>query len=122
MATYDEGADVVPSLGGRFENHPRGYVGRLFRVNNPNTIRVGHCFMRGRIKHGDLVLCVAHTGDWFQDYIFVAEYENGWKGLPNYRFGSYGIGDAERLDLILKDSQIELLKEGELVPKEAVTT
>lgn len=79
------------------QRHPDGFVGYLFRAMNPKLIRIGSCFFSGRLLEKDLVLCVEHTGDCFQDYIFIQEFSNGLKGLPDYRFGSYGMEGAERL-------------------------
>lgn len=95
----DEGVDLIPTVGGRFQKHPRGLVGNLWRIKTPDTVHIGHCFMEGRLQAGDLVLCTQHSGDGFQDYVFVKEYANGLKLLPAYEFGSYGIGDAEKTEL-----------------------
>ena len=80
------------------EHHPDGLVGNLFRIKDPETVSVGNCFMSGRLKSGDLVLCTQHSGDCFQDYILIQESSNSLMGMPEYSFGSYGIGDAEKVD------------------------
>ncbi len=90
---------VQTSPCGRGQHHPHGLVGRLWRINDPRTVRVGNCFLEGRLKKGDLFLCVKHSGDCFQDYIYVEEYANGLRGRPQWAFGSYGIGDAEPTDI-----------------------
>lgn len=86
----------IPSFD-RFQNHPANLVGWIFRIGEPETVRMGDCFFDGRLKKGDLVLCVRHSGDYFQDYIFLQEYENALEGLPDFNFGSYGIGKSERI-------------------------
>jgi hypothetical protein len=73
-------------------------VGNLFRIKDPDSVRIGNYFMKGRLKSRDLVLCVEHSGDCFQNYIFIAEYANSLRGKPEYSFGSYGIGDSEKVD------------------------
>lgn len=98
----------------RQQRHPSGLVGNIFRIKNPSTISIGHSFMAGRLLPGDLVLCIGHSGDCFQDYVPVAEYANGLSGLPKYKFGSYYIGDSE-LVCELKKSEAALLEEGEVI-------
>ena len=110
---------IVPTIGGRFQRHPSGLVGYFFRVNNPDTIRVGHCFMNGRLKPGDLMLCTAHSGDCFQNYILIEEFVNGCLGLPQYKFGSYGVGDSDKVTFPVTESQIEELKAGKFVKFQA---
>ena len=102
--------DFVPTCGGRGEHHPHGLVGTLWRIQSPETVRVGDCFMKGRLKKDDLWLGIAHTGDCFQDYIFIEEYSNCLIGQPKYRFGSYGIGDSVAVPL--NDGEFEILKSG----------
>jgi len=78
---------VQTSPCGRGEYHPRGLVGKLWRIKDPETVRVGHCFLQGRLKSGDLFLCINHSGDNFQDYIFIEKYSNGYRGRPQWEFG-----------------------------------
>jgi len=92
------------------QHYPLGLVGNLWRINNPETVRVGDCFLNGRLKSGDLFLCISHTGDYFQDYIYVKEYENCLVGKPEWRFGSYGIGDSELVEL--QDGEFGRLRSG----------
>jgi hypothetical protein len=75
------------------QRHPEGLVGKLWRIVTPATVRIGDCFLRGRLLKGDLFLGVEHAGDCFQNYAYVKEYANKWV-LTEHRFGSYGIGDA----------------------------
>ena len=91
--------DFVPTIGNRGERHPHGLVGNLFRIKSPGSVCVGNCFMNGRIRKNDLWLCTAHSGDCFQTYIYVKEYANCLIGKPALNFGSYGIGDAELVEI-----------------------
>jgi hypothetical protein len=102
--------DIVPTIGGRCQRHPHGLVGNLFRIKTPESVRVGNCFMSGRLKQGDLWLCTNHSGDCFQTYIYVEEYANCLIGNPALNFGSYGIGDSESVDLA--SGEFEILKGG----------
>ncbi len=106
---------VQTSPCGRGQHHLHGYVEKLFRISDPRTVRIGDCFLKGRIKKGDLFLCTKHSGDCFQDYIFVEEYGNGFRGKPEWRFGSYGIGDSEVVEIT--EREFQLLKIGEFVKR-----
>jgi len=106
------GYDFVPTIGNRGGRHPHGMVGVLWQINNPDSVYVGDCFLKGRLKKGDLFLCTGHTGDCFQDYMFVKEYGNGLKAFPEWTFGSYGIGDSTKFKLF--EGELELLKNGKM--------
>lgn len=105
--------DFVPTIGGRGECHPHGLVGSLWRIRDPKSVRVGDCFLAGRLKKGDLFLCVCHSGDCFQTYMYVEKYANRLVGKPELNFGSYGIGDAEKIDITAEE--LEKLKKGDRV-------
>ena len=102
--------DFIPTIGGRGERHLHGLVGNLWRIKTPETVDIGHCFLKGRLKKNDLFLCVRHSGDCFQDYIYVQEYSNCLIGKPEWNFGSYGIGDSEKVNL--NSGEFEILKNG----------
>ena len=101
---------VQTSPCGAGQHHPHGIVGNLWRIKDPKTVRVGSCFLAGRLKAKDLFLCVGHSGDCFQNYIFVEEYANCLIGKPGWEFGSYGIGDSERVEL--QNGEFDILKNG----------
>ena len=107
---------VQTSPCGAGQHHPHGLVGVLWRIRDPDSVRIGHCFMRGRLRAGDLWLGVAHTGDCFQTYMHVEEYANGWLAFAERTFGSYGIGDAESVDI--PAAALAELETGEFVKKE----
>lgn len=96
----------VPTGSGRGQHHSHGLVGNLWRIGDPKSVPVGNCFLAGRLKEGDLFLCVAHSGDCFQDYIYVEEYDNCLVGKPKWSFGSYGIGDAQKVEITTREFNI----------------
>lgn len=102
--------DFVPTIGGRGECHPHGLVGSIWRIKTPKSVRVGNCFLDGRLKKGDLFLCIRHSGDCFQNYIYVEEYDNCLISKPEWSFGSYGIGDAEKINIT--PEEFEKIKNG----------
>lgn len=108
-----QGTEVIRNRSGGVERHLPGLIGKMFRIERPETIRIGHCFMAGRLLKGDLALGVCHSGDCFQHYILVQEFSNCLRGLPQFDFGSYGIGDNPLAEeYILTGDSIEVLKSG----------
>lgn len=112
---YGDHDFVQTSPCGRGQHHPHGLVGKLWRICDPESVRVGNCFLDGRLKKGDLFLGVQHSGDCFQTYMFVEDCANCMIGKPEWSFGSYGIGNAEQVDL--PEEAFELLKAGGRVEK-----
>lgn len=110
---------VQTSPCGRGQHHPRGLVGNLWRIIDPESVRVGHCFLDGRLKKGDLFLCIKHSGDCFQDYMFIQEYTNCLVGKPEWQFGSYGIGNAKQVELT--NREFGVLKLGGRIEREIQT-
>lgn len=108
--------DFVPTIGGRGQRHPHNMVGNLYRIKNPKSVRVGNCFLSGRLKKGDLFLCTNHSGDCFQNYIYVNEYANCLVSESRWSFGSYGIGDSEIVKL--NEGEFDILKNGGRVERE----
>lgn len=113
-----EGIDFVQtSPCGRGQHHPRGVVGKIWKIITPDSVNVGDCFLKGRLKAGDLFLCTQHSGDFFQEYIFIntQQFLDGHKylvGLPQHTFCSYGVGDAEEFPITLSADDIETLRRG----------
>jgi hypothetical protein len=89
-------------------------IGALYRIRPEDFGRVGCCWMAGRLKDGDLVLCVAHSGDCFFDYILIYEYANGIEGIPGSSFGAYTLGS--KVDYTPSAKACAMLKRGEFVP------
>lgn len=68
-------------------------IGTVYRVSVADNDRVGNCWMKGRLKDGDLILCKAHSGDCFFDYVLIDDtYSNGWKAILKSEFGAYFLG------------------------------
>jgi len=111
--------DFVPTIGGRGQHHPHGMVGNMWRIKNPESVnsRMANCFLRGRLKKNDLFLCTRHSGDCCQDYIFIKEYSNCYIAKPEWRFGSYGIGDAKKIKISSND--FKKLKNGGRVDRKS---
>ena len=111
---------VQTSPCGRGQRHPHGLVGKFWRIEDPETVRVGDCFLKGRLKSGDIFLCIGHGGDCFQNYIYTRVHDcNPWDGsvldietIKNLEFGSYGIGDAKEVDFNISESDFNRLKAG----------
>lgn len=101
---------------GSGQRHPHGLVGALWRIVNPKSVRIGDCFMDGRLKQGDLWLGIAHSGDCFQTYMFIKEYSNCLVGEPEHHFGAYGIGDS--MFVPLNEGEFQTLKSGGRVIRE----
>lgn len=99
------------------QHHPDNVVGRVWRIRDPQSVRVGHCFLAGRLLEGDLFLCTEHAGDWFQNYVYVKEYANKFILHPEWNFGSYGIGDAEHVKFT--EEQVKTLIETKELPNDS---
>lgn len=104
-----------PQPGGGVQRHAKGVVGKLFRIQDPKTVRVGNCWMAGRLLAGDLILCVRHSGDCFETYVLVKEFENGLEGIPGSEWGAYGHGDAIESKTQVTADQATALSAGEFV-------
>lgn len=69
-------------------------IGALYYMRKHDLHRVGNSFMKGRLHEGDIVMCIAHTGDCFYDYILIEYGQNFIKGILNSRFGAYAMEDT----------------------------
>ena len=89
-------------------------IGAVYVLNAECTARVGGGWMKGRLRAGDIALCIEHTGDGFFDYILLETGENFVKGIPASRFGSYcfGVGACRWLP---SDREFHLLCAGESI-------
>jgi len=112
---YGDHTFVQTSPCGRGEHRIDGLVGKLWRITDPKTVRIGDCFLEGRLKKGDLFLCIKHSGDCFQNYMYIKEYMNAYEPYKQWTFGSYGIGDSTTVEITKE--QLALLKIGEIVYK-----
>ena len=81
-------------------HHP----GLVLRVLEDDNRRVGDCWMRGRLKHNDVIMCLEHAGDCFYNYVLVRPNKNPNESIVNVdgkqvyqliegsRFGAYELG------------------------------
>ena len=106
---YDEEGEVTYRPWGQGNQ-----IGQCYRITEPDLSRVGHSWMEGRLRAGDLVLCCEHSGDYFYDYILVYEYDNALKGLPQSKFGSYTLSTPVVWELLARE--FHLLMAGESIP------
>lgn len=68
-------------------------IGGLVVFDSEQSLqRVGSCWMAGRVKVGDVALCISHSGDCFYNYILVEIGGNFIRGLPGSEFGAYVFG------------------------------
>lgn len=71
-----------------------GIIGGVYQLKTHKDVesvngRMGDCWMKGRLKRGDLLLCTQNSGDHFYSYILLRQYSNGWQGIPGAEFGAY---------------------------------
>jgi hypothetical protein len=94
-------------------------VGTLVHVTtDADQSRVGDCWMKGRLKKGDVLLVLEHSGDNFYDFCLVDVYGNGIRALSQMRFGAYALG--ELLDWQPTPEDVQSLLNDYLVRTEAV--
>lgn len=93
-------------------------IGGIYRIRPEDHQRVGHCWMKGRLKDDDLCLCVEHSGDSFYTYMLMEFIGNGFKAIVNSEFGAYQFsGDPLKIK-ISKDDFSNLIK-GNFIQKKA---
>lgn len=68
-------------------------IGKLYVLEDDDDLkRVGSCWMDGRLRIGDVILCVAHSGDSFYDYVLIDVFDNGCSAILESEFGAYALG------------------------------
>ena len=75
-------------------------VGDLIRLDNGEfEDRLGHCWARGRLKEGDLLVVTEHSGDFFFDHMLLEHSRMTLEGAPMLRvqpitapIGAYALG------------------------------
>ena len=87
-----------------------GYnVGKLIRLGSKDNDRLGYA--QGVVlKDGDLALCIAHSGDWFNSYRLLKKSKDGKFKLGKL-FGAYECGEAVKIT----SRTFHLLMAGEVV-------
>ncbi|MEE8577293.1 MAG: hypothetical protein V3T31_08550 [candidate division Zixibacteria bacterium] len=89
-------------------------IGVIYILSEADNDRFGSHWFKGRIKDGDVVLCVAHTGDCFYDYKLIKVYGNGLEVLDDSpRMCGYGLGIESEGELTSRE--FHLLMAGEFV-------
>ena len=73
----------------------------VYRINDPDTVQIGsNGELNKYIKEGELFLCVAYSGDYFEDYVRLTHsitLKNMLFSDPKVIIGSYGLGDATKI-------------------------
>ena len=93
---------------------PGNTIGALYRVRDDSeNSRVGHCWMAGRLRKGDLLLCIEHSGDCFNNYVLCELHTNAIRALHGSKFGAYVFGDPLVEELTARE--FHLLMAGESV-------
>jgi hypothetical protein len=88
-------------------------IGKLYILDENDLSRVGDCWMKGRLHVGDVVLCTAHSGDCFNDYVLIRSFHNGLEAILGATFGAYVFGTE--LDWQPSDKEYHLLLAGGMV-------
>ena len=93
-----------------------GIIGGIYQLKTHKDVatvneRMGICWMKDRLKRGDLLLCTKVAGDHYYSYILLTQYANAWKGIPGSQFGAYnfGVDPVHKVDR----ETVELLAAGE---------
>jgi hypothetical protein len=77
------------------------YVGQVVKISNADNQRVGNCWMKNRLRDGDLAIVTAHSGDSFYSYNLLehefylyknGESKKGYKLADGAKFGAYVLG------------------------------
>lgn len=61
----------------------------IFSQEDIDNYSVGDCWMKTRLKPGDICMCIKHSGDCFNTYILLEDKGNGIKGISGSAFGAY---------------------------------
>ncbi len=85
-------------------------VGVLYEYRKEDIARLGHCAVP---KVGDLLLCVAHTGDCFYNYLIIKN-RRGEFYAPGKEVCGYALGKKIKP---LTKRQFHLLLAGETIPQ-----
>jgi hypothetical protein len=72
--------------------HQGNEPGRLYILATEDLSRVGNCWMKGRLKVGDVILCIDHGGDYFNDYLLMDVRDSFIRAIVASEFGAYMLG------------------------------
>lgn len=99
------------------------HTGELYVIRPEDFGRVGNCWMKGRLKDGDLIIATGHSGDCFWTYCLVehgsvnVEGRQLYKVIPESSFGAYVLGEPYPSQPT--EREVHLLLAGESVPLDA---
>ena len=65
----------------------------IWEVNRPETILMEDCFIKGRLKNGDFIVCVDANSD-INTFVLVTRSGNVIKGHQDIVFKAKEIGDS----------------------------
>jgi hypothetical protein len=101
-------------------------TGLFVRIEQIDFNQVGICWMRGRLREGDLAMAVSHAGDGFWMYQLVyheaflgMSNRRGYRLIPQSEFGAYALGQPYRVQPTTRE--VHLLLAGEYIHLEADT-
>lgn len=89
-------------------------VGTVYLLSVEDNKRFGSHWFAGRIKDGDVALCVEHTGDCFYDYKLLLVFANGLE-IAKDSPGLCGYGLGRRVAGELSAREYHLLMAGEFL-------
>lgn len=89
-------------------------IGALYRLKKGDLTRVGHNWMAGRLKVGDVVMCLQQSGDCFYEYILIEMSATRVKGITKSKFGSYTFGTQIGVK-VLEGRDFHLVAAGEQI-------
>lgn len=72
--------------------HNGNSIGTMYILDEDDLSRVGDSWMNGRLRAGDVVLCTAHSGDRFNQYVLIRPFQNGMEAILGSSFGAYVFG------------------------------
>jgi hypothetical protein len=98
----------------RTGGHHQGLIVRLSAEDNE---RVGHCWMEGRLKDGDLAMAIEQSGDCFWDYQLLEKDAVGYRLIKESEFSAYVLGKKHEYQP--SPREVRLLLAGESVALEA---
>ncbi len=93
-------------------------VGAVYFMENLLDLnRVGNCWIDGRLKLGDVVLCTQHTGDCFYDYVLLQTFTNGLRAIiTTPGWGAYALNKKMQWKPTARQFHLLLAGESVLVP------
>jgi hypothetical protein len=103
-----------PNMSGSW--HGTAHVGHTYIITDAILARAAHgdTWFAGRLKSGDLLLCVKHSGDYFYDYALLERNPNGLKVLLPEGVCGYHLGQPTAEQLTARECH--LLMAGESIP------